>query len=148
MSNYITVVESVFAQRAYNYWTPYGKPVKEEVIFRTPEASKTRLYFAEGSLFVYDMWESNKYGSTAWRVIIARALGVGESGFIVPNITPAVNVLFDVTGKERSQLALAWLKKIAQNVNVLSLKNSFLEIENMRFTTLSIPELKAYVTKL
>ncbi|MEI7669782.1 MAG: DUF2840 domain-containing protein, partial [Pseudomonadota bacterium] len=143
MTNYLTCIESIFEERQCNYWVVYGNPSHSEVIYRQPNRSRSKQYFTSGSLFVFDMWETNKFGSTAWRVIIGRALAVGESGFIVKNITPAVNILLDVTGVERCKAVLNWLKLLSIDNDILALQDAKFENANLRFNALSLKEIKS-----
>ena len=67
------------------------------------------LAFAPGDRFGFDLWASNDYGSTRWRVVVCEALGAARIGDKVPDVRPFVSILADVAGAKRVQAFLAWL---------------------------------------
>ncbi len=74
------------------------------------EVARRLLEFAPGDRFGFDLWASNDYGSTRWRVVVCEALPAGEPGDVVPDVRPFVNVLADVSGARRVQAFMAWLQ--------------------------------------
>ena len=145
MSEFLTCVESVFEERVKNYWLPFGKPVKTELLYREPQRAMQRSYFKPRSLFCLDLWESNKYGTTKWRLIAARTLSPGEDGQTLPNATPAVSVLLDVKGKERSRAALKWLNGLSGQQDVTELPDAKFELAHLRFNSMTMKEVRQYV---
>ena len=142
MSDFLTRIDGEYELHKKNYWLRYGKPVRTEILFRTQEKAKQEFFFEPDSLFCFDLWECNKYGTTKWRVIVGRTLKPGESGEIVPNVTPAVKVLMDVKGAFRSKAVLKWLKELSDKQDILLVPDAKFELGNLRFNTLTAKELQ------
>lgn len=146
MAEFLTSVESVYKVRELNYNIIFGNPYKTEVIFRQEHMSKQIDYFLPNSIFCFDYWNANKYGTLKWRVVIGRTIAVGEEGVQIPNVKPCVNLLFDVSGNLRAKAALKWVNLLKESEkNIDSLPNSVFEIASLRFRSMTNDGLKRYI---
>ncbi len=101
-------------------------------------------FFRPGDRFGLALWEANDFGTTAWRVLVCRALAAGEAGSRVPQIKPGAHVLLDVEGATRAKAALQWLRRYIETGDALALPEArFIEVD-FRLRNMPLARLKAY----
>lgn len=89
-------------------WIRFGHSVAERIIDRRRRA----LSFAPNSIFALVHWEGGQYGTTLSRIWVLRTLRSGEGGVVVPNVTPAVEVLLDLKTWTKVRAVLAVIDAI------------------------------------
>ena len=101
-------------------------------------------FFRPGDRFGLALWEANDFGTTHWRVLVCRALGLSETGVRVPQVRPGARVLLDVRGATRAKATLHWLAPYVEAGDALSMpEERFLETE-FRLKNTPLARLKAY----
>ena len=104
------------------------------------DVARRLLEFAPGDRFGFDLWASNDYGSTRWRVVVCEALASDEIGDVVPDVRPFVSVLADVSGAKRVQAFMAWLQ--AKNDDLQRLTEGEWSRANLYFNRAPLVRLK------
>jgi hypothetical protein len=102
-------------------------------------------FFAPDARFGLALWEANDFGTTAWRVLVCRALRAGETGARVPQVQPGAAVLLDVAGATRARAALRWLRPYVDAGDALALPEARFIDANLWLNDAPLARLKAYV---
>lgn len=101
-------------------------------------------FFRPGGRFGLALWEANDFGTTRWRVLVCRALGIGEAGSRVPQVKPGAHVLLDVEGATRAKAALYWLRPYIEAGDALALSEARLIEADFSLNNTPLARLKAY----
>jgi len=88
----------------------FGDP---EVIIPCPEGYSLAA-FRPGQTLGYERWKSNEFGTTSWQFFVIRTGGSGRLN-AVPGIHPAAHILFRTRGKDATQRALRWVRKLSKS---------------------------------
>lgn len=126
----------------------FGTPTRIVAGPANPPASVSSAYFAPGQIVGLDLWESNDYGTTYWRVFVFKALIPGSTGQTIPHVSPAVHVLLDVQGAQRAKLLLKWLMRMQLTTDILDWPAARFEAASFRFNSLPIQRLGEYVARI
>lgn len=97
-----------------------GVPIRQETIIAVPGHTVELHYFEPNKRFALDLWSRNEFGTTAWRVLVARTIGPGEVAHRLPHVHPAAIPLLDVEGATRAKAALRWLRDQGDAVEALT----------------------------
>jgi hypothetical protein len=62
--------------------------------------------FYQGDLFGFVRWRGDEYGTQTWRVIVAQAIGAGDTGTRIPGVEPGGELLLHAFGAVRARRAL------------------------------------------
>jgi hypothetical protein len=109
VSTPLTTIELAFQEDVCNMRLLAGMPQRIETLAASAGYTRQRAYFEPGAYFALDLWERNTFGTTAWRVIVARTVGAGEPACRLPCVRPGAYPLLDVQGATRARAALHWL---------------------------------------
>ena len=122
----------------------FGTPF-DVVAMDQPHPPGARIaFFRPGERFGLALWEANDYGTVRWRVLVCRALHVGQSGTRVPQVVPGAHVLMDVAGAARAKAALHWLAPYVQSGDVAGLPDATFIETGFRLATTPLVRLRAY----
>ena len=72
------------------------------------------IYFLPDSIFAFQIYRSNQYGNTKAELYICRALHPMEPGFIIPNVKPGAELLFDTRGVANCKNVINWLDTLKE----------------------------------
>ncbi|MFC6842360.1 DUF2840 domain-containing protein [Xanthomonas theicola] len=105
----MTTVELAYQEGVCNVRLLYGNAMRIDTLAAHAGHTRQRAYFGPGAVFGLDLWERNGYGTTAWRVIVARTVQPGQPARRMPCVRPGAYPLLDVQGATRARAALRWL---------------------------------------
>ncbi len=140
---YLTTIATSFRKHEHNYRVLFGDPDASEVLNKTHGVTDGMLHFRPGSLFGLDLWDCNKYGTTRWRVIVARTIGPGEVCHLIPQVQPGALILMDVKGAYRARAAINWLMRMQLTADILAVPDAVFEASNFFFNSMSLRKIHA-----
>lgn len=110
-----------YAEGRVNRRVLVGSPVKRGPWVPGADGVQRRLLgFPAGARFVFDLWERNEWGTTRWRVVVARAVAPGEAAVALPSVRPGAAILADIQGAQRVRAFLAWLRQHGDRIERFS----------------------------
>ncbi|HMM58219.1 MAG TPA: DUF2840 domain-containing protein [Rudaea sp.] len=122
----------------------FGTPF-DVVAMDQPHPPGARIaFFRPGERFGLALWEANDFGTIRWRVLVCRALHVGQTGTRVPQVRPGAHVLLDITGATRAKAALYWLAPHVESGSVVTLPDAVFIEAGFRIANTPLSRLKAY----
>ena len=110
----LTSVQTLYREGRQNYRVLFGAPVRIHRMARAQGFTVNVLSFIPGARFALDLWACNRYGTIRWRCFVCEAIGPGEEGDRVPQVTPAARVLLHTQGAAQSRLFIAWLRELEE----------------------------------
>jgi len=110
-------VQCHFVRDRINHRLRFGTPFE----FIKLDAQRKIALFKPGSIFGYIRWKANQYGTVDWRLYVLKVARQGQLS-CVPGVTPAVNVLVSVSGKEAMNRALPVIDHL-ENTAISGLEN-------------------------
>ena len=114
----LTAVQLHYESGRRNYRLLFGKAERTNVQEHRHGLTLETAYFAPGSIFALDLWDTNDYGTIQWEVFILEALAPddhpSDSTVIatVPQVNRPVAVLLHTKGAKRCRAALHWLRLV------------------------------------
>lgn len=75
-------------------WLRFGHPASEQLVDRR----RTIAGFLPDTVFAYVRWRGSDYGTTSWRLAVARAVGPGEPATALAGVWPGAEVLLSASG--------------------------------------------------
>ncbi|GAB5458323.1 MAG: DUF2840 domain-containing protein [Henriciella sp.] len=95
MSDEVTLVLLSWRKRRINYRLLFGEPMR---IIRL-DWQRRLAAFLPGSIFGYERWEGNKYGTQSWMIYVAQAKPPACSVSAISGIKPGAELLTVQSGK-------------------------------------------------
>lgn len=90
----------------------------DRILFGAPERlvrldwQRSLAAFLPGSVFGYERWEANKYGTLSWLIFVLQAVRPKASFSQIPGVFPGAQILLSVRGKETCKAFLSHLDAI------------------------------------
>lgn len=115
MSDELTLVLLSWRKRRRNYRLLFGEPKR---IIRL-DWQRRIAAFLPGSIFGYERWEGNKYGTQSWMIYVAQAKPPACSVSTISGIKPGAELLTVQSGKPACKAFLKLMSE-AQRCRVLN----------------------------
>jgi hypothetical protein len=90
----LTEVELLWLDKRIENRIRFGRIAAEQVVDR----SRRRIFFAPGSVFAFQRWAGNDFGTAVARIDVLRAVGPGEPCTTVPHVRPGAEILLRLSG--------------------------------------------------
>ena len=90
----------------------------DRILFGAPERlvrldwQRSLAAFLPGSVFGYERWEANKYGTQSWLIFVLQAVRSNAHFSQIPGVFPGAQILLSVRGKEACKAFLSHLDDI------------------------------------
>ncbi len=109
MSDNLTLVSIRWRKNRRNYRLLFGAPVRHVRL----DWQRSLTAFAPGSIFGYERWEGNKFGTQSWLICVVEAAAPQSSVSQIPGIIPGARALISLRGKAACTEFLTHLDTIA-----------------------------------
>lgn len=103
MSDKLTLVMQAWRKRRRNYRLLFGTPHREVRL----NWQRKIAAFQPGSIFAYERWEADKYGTQHWSIQILQAALPGDAITRVHGINPGAKILATQSGRTNCKSLLS-----------------------------------------
>lgn len=107
MSDELTLVLLAWRKRRRNYRLLFGEP---ERIIRL-DWQRRLAAFAPGSIFGYERWDGNKFGTQSWVIFVAQAVPAISPVSAIAGVKPGAELLLAQYGKPACKTFLSLLNE-------------------------------------
>ena len=144
MAIFATTVTQEFRVHKRNYRILFGAAEK---VLKLDEARSVAV-FSPGSIIGLDLWDSNLYGTTQWRVLVCQTVAPGEVAQRIPQVAAGDRILLDVRGATRARAALRWLASHVDGQNLNDISAERFALASLRLNRMPLTRLKRYIEEL
>ena len=108
MSDNLTLAAIRWRKRRRNDRSLFGAPKRRVRL----DWQRSLAAFLPGSVFGYERWEANKYGTQSWLIFVLQAVHPKANFSQIPGVFPGAQVLLSVRGKDTCKAFLSHLDEI------------------------------------
>lgn len=106
-----TLASIAWRKRQRNHRLLFGTPDREvRINWQNKYAA-----FRPGTIFGYERWRANKYGTIEWQIFVLQSQCKGRPVSRIPGIYPGATLLTSAHGKDSAKKMLAMFDELKEN---------------------------------